>query len=1224
MGCGNSKTTATESTPSVRPPQQVDTPVEDIRGQNLQGSDPAIAPEPNNHIGNTHKSESADEPSSVGIEQTAVEKFSNSEDNHSDKFPRDDDKNENPNEQVEGNNSGAQAEGVGNVRPTSAISVDSVAVRALINHTINKAAANVCALQGKPVHRDVRPSSVASSVDSVAVRALVDATITKAAAGLKENSANSASLTENTKDQTEVEKEKNHEDEIHSAPTDVQAEDTSNPTIVVSTVPTLNFDDSLEDPKPQLENDPSEITEDQAPEPSKDTIITSSEAVDDKTESQVPDGLDSKQEQAGSLDSSTQNENINGNSNTEAEDQLNPQPEEASITRDETDGADPGDDAPEAANGQIEGTVPVVVSSDAQDAVPEPVSNTSENTVPKSSKELDPKAQESFNRAIRAFCPLVDPKLVLDLVASGIRSLHLDHAPLQADSSFTELLTKLTEVEELDLDKNEMGPQAFRVIMMALSANTSIKSAVLSNNKTDTDTAESVGVMLMTNQTLKSLDLSSNQLGKDYLSRCIGPSLKTNTSLTSLNISSCGGTDLNALMEGLLENTTLSSLNISHNQLSDSTSLVTSLSAVLKNSSCAIKELNVRNCGIQGPGLQLLGEGVKENSSLITLHAGGNDVSNVNVFVEFLVTCLQHATVETLNLNDTRISETGNQNLDLAPINEKRKSCLKNLNLANCSITDEIMKVLANHLPACLPHITELSLSGNSEMTTASLQSVAQLTALTEGSDAVVSSGVTHLHLDQQSLEGLPDHLLNNPSFPSLTMLSLCKARISPTSLGRLSELLQGPGGLTELCLSGLKLSETQALAQLLEPAANLSLKSLSLAGCALKDSDLEPLTSALAAGWCLTSLTLANNRLTGSGINPLLEAMISSGEPLLESFNLNSNQLSDDCQDVLTSLLTKAKKLHTMSFNRNSLGCETLSALIQLLHLAESLKLLDLRNQESPLDEEDMEELMKKLAGELGYTLHEDKYGGIEAGRGSLPSRSSDLSILLTGLGVDLGPVGRSLDSAMVKTDHGVKHPLPLSLQHALHLGAWMTAQDPTSQPELSAASWEAIIGIRKDSTVPSWLKVESLRGCAVYISNLSSNVSASKLEGDLDAEADCNVKEVCIMKDLIQRKPNGYAWVLMADQESVKRAMDFYYSGQALMFSQPYIISPVSLKLPDLTTDDTTEDQVSEEMARRERERVAEAAKHQQLLETSFAASRARHEYAKAHPAYADGRIF
>ena len=45
---------------------------------------------------------------------------------------------------------------------------------------------------------------------------------------------------------------------------------------------------------------------------------------------------------------------------------------------------------------------------------------------------------------------------------------------------------------------------------------------------------------------------------------------------------------------------------------------------------------------------------------------------------------------------------------------------------------------------------------------------------------------------------------------------------------------------------------------------------------------------------------------------------------------------------------------------------------------------------------------------------------------------------------------------------------------------------------------------------------------------------------------------------------------------------------------------------------------------MERRERERQAEAAEHQALLATSFAASKARHEYAKAHPAYADGRIF
>ena len=89
-------------------------------------------------------------------------------------------------------------------------------------------------------------------------------------------------------------------------------------------------------------------------------------------------------------------------------------------------------------------------------------------------------------------------------------------------------------------------------------------------------------------------------------------------------------------------------------------------------------------------------------------------------------------------------------------------------------------------------------------------------------SDDSLSSSITHLHLDQQSLEELPHHLLNNPSFPHLTMLSLCKAKMSPSSVGGLSDLVQGPGGLTELCLSGLKLSETEALAQLLEPGKGM------------------------------------------------------------------------------------------------------------------------------------------------------------------------------------------------------------------------------------------------------------------------------------------------------------------------------------------------------------------------------------------------------------------
>ncbi|XP_072174367.1 uncharacterized protein [Diadema setosum] len=832
--------------------------------------------------------------------------------------------------------------------------------------------------------------------------------------------------------------------------------------------------------------------------------------------------------------------------------------------------------------------------------------------------EPNPEAQEQLKRALRSMCLLANPSHILDLACPGINSLQLEQAPAGAKFPFTQLLTKLTTVEELNLANNQMGPQAFRVIMRAMSANTSLKTLSIANNKTDTDSAETVGVMLTSNQTLRSLDLSNNQLGKDFLSRCIGPAMGTNKSLTCLNISSCGATDLKALIEGLQENSTLISLDLSHNQISDSSAFIEGLATILKKSTCAIKELNVRNCGIKDSGLQTLGESLKENTSLIKLHAGGNEVTNLDVFSQMLIRCMQHPSLELLNVNDTRPSTTDAPELAFDAAVEKKESALTALYLANCALTDDIIKALANHLPGCLPHLTEFSLSGNTELTVASLQSLVQMTST--GS----ASNLTNIHLDQQSLDDLSDQLTKNSALSGLRMLSLCKARMSSTSVGRLGDCVRGPAGLTELCLSGLKLSETEALTQLLSAGDSLSLTNLSLAGCTLNDSDLRPLTSALASNWCVTSLILANNRLTSSGVNELLEAMLKPEVPTIELLNLNSNEISDESQNALAALLAKSPKLHTLSVNRNSLGCETLKAMVQSLQSTSSLRMLDLRNQDRSLDDEDMEELMKNLATKLGFAVEQDEYGAVRLGHGPLAAQSSDLTILLTGLGADIGEVGRALDSAVVKTDYGAKHPRSLGLQHTLHLGAWLSEQDPMSQPELSAASWEAVIGIKKDPSVPSWLKVESMRDCAVYVSNLPGNVSANKLEGDLEGEADCQVKEVCIMKDPVQRKPNGLAWVLMADQESVQKAMDFYHSGQALMFSQPYLISTVSLKLLDLAQGDDTAESISEDMARREKERAAEAAEHKVLLEASFAASKARHEYAKAHPAYADGRIF
>lgn len=48
---------------------------------------------------------------------------------------------------------------------------------------------------------------------------------------------------------------------------------------------------------------------------------------------------------------------------------------------------------------------------------------------------------------------------------------------------------------------------------------------------------------------------------------------------------------------------------------------------------------------------------------------------------------------------------------------------------------------------------------------------------------------------------------------------------------------------------------------------------------------------------------------------------------------------------------------------------------------------------------------------------------------------------------------------------------------------------------------------------------------------------------------------------QDQILRKPNGLAWVLFADAESVQRAVEYYNSGQAFMYGTPFVISSVNV---------------------------------------------------------------
>ena len=75
-------------------------------------------------------------------------------------------------------------------------------------------------------------------------------------------------------------------------------------------------------------------------------------------------------------------------------------------------------------------------------------------------------------------------------------------------------------------------------------------------------------MMVSANSTLERLDVSGNNLGSDYFSRCIGPALRVNQSLKALKFSSCGSSDMSALCEALVEgNSTIEELDASSNHV---------------------------------------------------------------------------------------------------------------------------------------------------------------------------------------------------------------------------------------------------------------------------------------------------------------------------------------------------------------------------------------------------------------------------------------------------------------------------------------------------------------------------------------------------------------------------------------------------------------------------------------------------------------------------------
>ncbi|KFH69340.1 hypothetical protein MVEG_04154 [Podila verticillata NRRL 6337] len=170
-----------------------------------------------------------------------------------------------------------------------------------------------------------------------------------------------------------------------------------------------------------------------------------------------------------------------------------------------------------------------------------------------------------------------------------------------------------------------------------------------------------LAVMLKTNSTLTTLDLTGNSIGNNG-AQALAEALMTNSTLTTLNLegNNIGDKGAQALTEALKTNSTLTTLNLEGNNIGDKGAQA--LAEALKTNS-TLTTLNLRWISIGDNGAQALAEALKTNSPLINLDLRSNSIGDngAQALAEALKT---NSTLTTLNLICNPIGPNGDQTLN--------------------------------------------------------------------------------------------------------------------------------------------------------------------------------------------------------------------------------------------------------------------------------------------------------------------------------------------------------------------------------------------------------------------------------------------------------------------------------------------------------------------------------------------------------------------------------
>ena len=506
--------------------------------------------------------------------------------------------------------------------------------------------------------------------------------------------------------------------------------------------------------------------------------------------------------------------------------------------------------------------------------------------------------------------------------------LHLDNnqIPQGADEALASVIMHNVGLKQLCLNDNNLGIGMLKVAK-ALQQITTLRILGLGNNKMPSKACDELALAIKSNKHLEQLGLSDNDL--HYSAIVILNSLTTITTLTVLilynnRITQEAG---EALASVIMHNIGLETLNLNDNNLSIGALKV----AKALQHITTLRMLYLRNNGLPQGACDELALAIKSNKELKELSLSGNDISYLlaNSILHSLATI---TTLTALDLNNDKITQKASEVL--------ASMIMQNRGLEVFYLNNNNLSAGTLKLAKAFQHISTLRMLSldNSNIPKIACDDL----ALAIRSNKYLEK----LWLGNNNLEYSAIVILNSlTTITTLTVLGLNNNQIPQEAGEALASVI-----MHNKRLEGLHLHSNNLGIGILKVAKALqhiiTLKMLNLSNNNIPQEASEDLALAIKSNKQLEVLWLDNNNLQFSA-NIILNSLTTI--TTLTVLGLNNNQISQETDEALASVIMHNTRLEELYLDSNNLGIGTVKVVKYLQHITTRLRVLSLDNNNIP-----------------------------------------------------------------------------------------------------------------------------------------------------------------------------------------------------------------------------------------------------------------------------------